>query len=106
MKYPNSYLFIPAKYDLAKSYLRSGDKSAAISAFENIINYHKNTDYETGSYYYLGDLNSASNLTVATKYWKKYIEQSQDGRFSLDVFKEQIIFSLSLKKSVSFLIIG
>jgi len=83
-KYPNSYLYIPAKYDLAKSYLRSGDKAAATSTFENIINSHKNTNYETGSYYYLGDLNSTNNKTVALKYWKKYIEQSQDGRFSLD----------------------
>lgn len=83
-KYPNSYLYVPAKYDLAKSFLRSGDKTSASAAFENIINSHKDTDYETGSYYYLGDLNSENNKNTAIKYWKKYIEQSQDGRFSLD----------------------
>jgi len=83
-KYPSSYLYIPAKYDLAKSYLRSGDKTSATNTFQNIINTHPNTDYETGSYYYLVDLIATKNPANATKYLKKYIEQSQDGRFSLE----------------------
>ena len=49
IKYPQSYLYIPAKYDLAKSFLRSGDKTNANNVFQNIVNNHQNTDYETGS---------------------------------------------------------
>ena len=83
-KYPNSYLYIPAKYDLAKSFLRSGNKNAAADMFQNIVNSHGGTPYETGSYYYLGELNAEKNQQLAIKYWKKYISQSQDGRFSAD----------------------
>ncbi len=83
-KYPQSYLYIPAKYDLAKSFLRSGDNDLAAGMFQNIINSHSNTDYETGSYYYLAQINSEKSQPTAVKYWKKYISQSQDGRFSLD----------------------
>ena len=83
-KYPQSYLYIPAKYDLAKSYLRSHDNSSATATFENIINNHQNTDFEVGSYYYLADLDKAKNIQNSLKYWRKYIEKSQNGRFSMD----------------------
>ncbi len=74
-KYPDSYLYIPAKYDLAKSYLRAHDNDNAISAFKNIINNHKNTDYEIGSYYYLADLNKEKNIQNSLKYWKDYRQE-------------------------------
>ncbi len=83
-KYPQSYLYVSTKYELAKSYLRAGEKSLSADTFQNIINSHKNTNFETGSYYYLAEINREKSLPVAVKYWKKYIEQSQDGRFSLD----------------------
>ena len=83
-KYPQSYLYVPAKYDLAKSYLRSNDNASALNMFQNIINSHGGTDYEIGSYYYLAELNSEKNPELAEKYQKKYIYKSQDGRFSAD----------------------
>ncbi|MCR4880374.1 MAG: transglycosylase SLT domain-containing protein [bacterium] len=83
-KYPQSYLYIPSKYDLAKSYLRSNNNDLASDTFQNIVNSHGGTDYEIGSYYYLGELNSDKNKQAAVKYWKKYISLSQDGRFSSD----------------------
>ncbi len=83
-KYPQSYLYIPSKYDLAKSYLRSNNNDLAADTFQNIINNHSNTDYETGSYYYLGEIHSKKSQPIAIKYWKEYISRSQDGRFSLE----------------------
>lgn len=83
-KYPQSYLYLPAKYDLAKSFLCSGNKDIAADTFQNIINSHPHTDFELGSYYYLGELLSKKSHPLAIKYWKKYIEQSQAGRFSVD----------------------
>ena len=83
-KYPQSYLYVPSKYDLAKSYLRSNNNNSALDIFQNIINSHGGTDYEIGSYYYLAELNAEKNPTLAEKYWKKYISESQDGRFSAD----------------------
>lgn len=83
-KYPQSYLYIPAKYDLAKSFLRAKDYSSATDVFQNIINSHPKTNYETGSYYYLANILSNKQKQTAVKYWKKYIEQSKDGRFSLE----------------------
>ena len=70
-KYPQSYLYLPSKYDLAKSYLRSSNKDLAADTFKNIINSHPNTDFEAGSYYYLGELLAQKSLPVAVKYWKK-----------------------------------
>ncbi|MDD3594652.1 MAG: transglycosylase SLT domain-containing protein [Candidatus Gastranaerophilales bacterium] len=83
-KYPGSYLYLQAKYDLAKSYLRSKNIDLAKGEFENIINAHKDTDFETGSYYYLAEMYSQKDKETAIKYWKKYISQSSDGRFSQD----------------------
>ena len=104
-KYPQSYLLIPAKYDLAKSYLRSGNDNTAATTFQNIINSHPNTNYETGSYYYLGEINVKKNPALAVKFWKKYISQSQDGRFSSDCVSELLTNNAELSED-DYLYIG
>ena len=97
-----SYLYVSSKYELAKSYLRSGNSDIASNTFQNIINNHSGTDYETGSYYYLAEINREKALPVAVKYWKKYIEQSQDGRFSVDCANNLIVSKADLTESDNF----
>ncbi len=89
-KYPQSQLYLQAKYDLGKSYMRSKTFDSAAKIFENIINSHPNTDFETGSYYYLSEINASKNKPAQEKYLKKYISQSQDGRFSLEALQTLI----------------
>jgi soluble lytic murein transglycosylase len=75
-----------AHYSLAQSYLRASEKDNAQEEFNNAIKAAPESQFATGSLYYLGQFAfDNKNYELALKYWRDYLQKSSDGRFARDI---------------------
>lgn len=95
----DSQLAPQASYNLGQAFIRTKNYPEAEKQFIKTVKKYPETDFATGSFYYLGQINKDKNKTEAAKYWLKYLEKAPSGRFAEDCYDG--LKSLPLKLSNS-----
>lgn len=100
--YPNSILAIRAKYLKAQEYYQLQEFNKAEKEFRDILNKYPNTDYSTGSEYYLGSIESEEIAKLqntddklkmknkAIEHFKLYLKEATTGRLALNCITKWI----------------
>ncbi|MDD3149477.1 MAG: transglycosylase SLT domain-containing protein [Candidatus Gastranaerophilales bacterium] len=89
-KYPKSIFAPKASYAIGQAYMRKKNYKQAQNQFVATIKHYPSTDYAIASHYYLGQIYKNTSINIAVDYWKKYLMQSPNGRFSLNCISELI----------------
>lgn len=95
-KFSDSPVAPRASYNLGQAYIRFKDFDAAEKQFIKTIRIYPETEFATGSFYYLGQINKNINDVKAAKYMLKYLKQSPSGRFFRDCIEELKTLSYKL----------
>jgi soluble lytic murein transglycosylase len=95
--YSDSPLAPQASYSLGQAYIRVKNDIKAEKQFLETIKKYPDTDYATGSFYYLGQINKDTNKEKSAKYWLAYIKKAPSGRFAIDCIEglKSISYKLS-----------
>lgn len=79
----NSELGLRGKYLKAQTYYLSKEYSRAQKDFKSILKKYPQSDYAIAANYYLGLMEVEKSPQDAVSYFKNYLQNSHDGRFSL-----------------------
>lgn len=85
-EFPNSKSIPQTKYYLAQTLMRLQYKTQALNLFKALSMEFANSQYGIASNYYLGENTYyKKNLGVALNYFRNYLKESPDGRFSKEI---------------------
>ncbi len=85
--YPKSPVAPLASYNLGQAYIRAEKPLEAEKQFLSTVKDFPHTDFEVGSFYYLGELYKYKNKDLAAQYWIKYIALAPGGKFALNCYE-------------------
>ncbi len=88
-KRPKSKFAPKIRYQRAQSHLRAKEYDEAHQDFKAVIRLYPDSDYAIGSHYYMGVLirkeAASSHEKKVLKYWRRYLTEMPEGRFSYDI---------------------